>query len=483
MDDLTLIAGAMPEALPFTVRPGEHPGDSEAALLPGHVLGDYRIDHVIGQGGCGVVYAALRPDGGGLAAIKVMHASLSTSRNAVERFVREVSVVRLVHHPAIVDIHDLGKLPDGRPYYVMEYLPGEPLSALLHGRGRLPLGEALVLLQPVCAALSAAHEAGIVHRDVKASNVLVGPDGRVKLLDFGIAKLSRGEEPGSGFTTAGRHVGTLAAMAPEQILGGKVDPRTDVYALGLLLFQMLTGHHPFWSDDQVELAWRHVETPAPRPSTQVRVPPAVDAVVLRCLEKAPERRFASVSAFFAALCEAAGGPAPAEVALHDGLAAGICVELCVDADGELDVEAIEDLGRALDLAEDALQGLGYRVVLAAGTLLLAARPLRPILAPGSTPASAPNAAPGSTPASAPNAAPTSAEARPETDTEDPRLAAGEARALADALTARPEADPRVQVHVRSHVAAALLRLSGAPELLGGPLSDLPTWPPPPAVQA
>ncbi|AKT43650.1 protein kinase [Chondromyces crocatus] len=446
-DDCTLLGATAPTGSVFDSHPVHSVSDFGAELPAGYALGDYRIEHVIGQGGCGVVYAARRLDGQGTAAIKVMHAFLSSSRKAVERFVREVSVVRLIHHPGIVDIYDLGQLSDGRPYYVMEHLPGKPLSALLRARGRLPLDETLSLLQPVCAALAAAHDAGIVHRDVKASNVLVGPDQRVKLIDFGIAKLSQGPDGGSGFTTLGRHVGTLSAMAPEQILGGRVDARTDVYAVGLLLFQMLTGQHPFWSDDQVELAWRHVETPPPRPSARVRVSSAVDAVVLRCLEKSPERRFESVRAFLAALCEAAGGRAPVEAGVHDGLAAGICVEFAVELTGELPAETLGDLGRALDLAEDMLQSAGYRVVLAAGALLLAARPLR------------------------------------EVESREENAAEAEARQLLRTLTERPDPDPRVRPRVQSHVAAALLRLSSVPELLGGPLSDLTTWPVSPAGEA
>ena len=440
-EDPTLVAGGAPPPQPALGADLEPGGQLPAGL----VLGDYRVERLLGQGGCGAVYAARRLDGKGLAAIKVMHPYMSASPKAVERFVREVSLVRLVHHPGIVEIFDLGQLDDGRPYYVMEHLEGEPLSVLLRRRGRIPLAEAIELLEPVCAALAAAHDAGIVHRDVKASNIIVTGDGAsttARLIDFGIAKLTQAEES-SGFTTVGRHVGTLSAMAPEQILGGPIDARADVYALGLLLYKLLTGHHPFWSpaEDEIELAWRHIETPPPRPSERAPVPPAVDAVVLRALEKAPDRRFDSARAFFAALCEAAGGRAPAFDGVRDGLAIGVHVEIAIDHAGDdYDASLLHDLGRALDLAEDALRARGYLVVLAAGTSLVAARPL----------------------------------AGPE----EQRDAEAETRALADALAARPDADPRVRPRLRRHIDRALLRLSGAPELLGGPLTDLHTWPDP-----
>ena len=456
-DDITRppeAAAAPPRALPAP----------SSALGPGAVLGGFVIERLLGQGGCGVVYAAHRRDGAGTVAIKVMHATLSGSPKAVERFVREVSLLRLLRHPSIVDIHDLGKLDDGRPYYVMGYVQGEPLSALIRRRRRIPVEEVVDLFGPICEALAAAHEAGIVHRDVKASNILVAAGDaasaagrRVKLIDFGIAKLTQMDEEGSGLTTVGRHVGTLSAMAPEQILGRAVDARTDIYALGILLYRLLTGHHPFWSEDEVELAWRHIEAPAPRPSARAPVSPLVDAVVLRCLEKAPERRFESARALFAALCEAAGASAPTAVGVHDGLAAGIHVELSVAGAGagagagvaeNLDAHELADLGRALDLVEDSLRAEGFTVALAAGASVLAVRPC---------PAAAAGGGAGC-------------------EADERRAAAEVARALARTLAARQDPAPGVRARVRGHVDRALLRLSGAPELLGGALAEIHAWP-------
>ncbi|MCC6552951.1 MAG: serine/threonine protein kinase [Polyangiaceae bacterium] len=445
---------------PPSGRDGEPPVSGE--LPAGAPVGDHVIERLIGEGAFGAVYLARRADGGGISAIKIMHTSLSVRPKAVERFVREVNVVRLLRHPGIVEIRDLGKLADGRPYYVMEYLEGEPLSALLARRGRVSPEEAADLLEPVGGALEAAHQAGVIHRDVKASNVLVCGEGSgppttlradeprrapaaprtVKLLDFGVAKLVDGPESASGFTTVGRTVGTLSAMAPEQILGGAVDARADVYALGILLYRLLTGHHPFWSADEIELAWRHIEEPAPRPSARVPVSPMIDAVVLRALEKSPDRRFPSAQAFFDALRDAAGGrraAGPGGAALR--VTAAVHVELDVDppAGDELDARQVDDIGRVLDLAEESLRAGGFVVVLATGNMVLAIRPLA----------------------------------------EEPEAgdaAAAVARALAGSISARPSADPRVRGRVRLHTAPALIRLSTPPEIIGGPLADLCAWP-------
>src|SRR5262249_13246467 len=161
---------------------------------------------------------------------------------------REARAVNLVRHPNIVDIYDFGELPDRRPYFVMELLEGLSVSALLEERGVIPASETLSIVEPVCAALQAAHDVGVIHRDLKASNIFVvrrGSESVIKLLDFGIAKLVQPGAGGRGLTSAGTRLGTPYAMAPEQIRFGPVDARTDVYALGVLLHHLLTGRHPF----------------------------------------------------------------------------------------------------------------------------------------------------------------------------------------------------------------------------------------------
>src|SRR6266478_5793915 len=173
---------------------------------------------------------------------------LAPSPEMVERFVREARVVNRIRHPNIVDIYEFGELDDKRPYFVMELLEGTSLASIVERRGRLSPAQALSYLEPVCDALRAAHAAGVVHRDLKASNVAVVKEGdppRVKLLDFGIAKLVRTAPGERGLTAVGQRIGTPYAMAPEQIRGGAIDARVDIYALGVLLYQLLTGRYPF----------------------------------------------------------------------------------------------------------------------------------------------------------------------------------------------------------------------------------------------
>ncbi|HZI05513.1 MAG TPA: serine/threonine-protein kinase, partial [Archangium sp.] len=199
---------------------------------------------VLASGGHGAVYEAEHRILGRRAAVKVLHPHLTDQGEMLQRFVREARVVNQIRHPHIVDVYDFGMLQDGSPYYVMELLPGRTLSQLLQERGRLSPERALAYLEPVCAALEAAHQAGVVHRDLKASNVAVVSEGEppvVKLLDFGIAKLIHLEPGQEGLTMAGQRLGTSQAMAPEQFRGGMIGPTTGVYALGVLLYQMLVG--------------------------------------------------------------------------------------------------------------------------------------------------------------------------------------------------------------------------------------------------
>jgi len=350
--------------LPGTPAPA--PSDD---FRPGDLIGLYEVERVAARGGHGVVYLAVHRVLGRRAAVKVLRRELATSGEMLARFIREARVVNLIRHPDIVDIYDLGTTADGRPYCVMELLEGRPLDALVAERAPVAPAEAVALLAPVCRALQAAHEAGVVHRDVKASNVLVLSEGatpRVKLLDFGIAKAT---EPGeAGITTVGQRLGTMVAMAPEQIAGQPVDARTDVYALGVLLFQLLTGRPPFSAPDPEEVERMHLEARPPRPGQLVPGAAPLDAVVARGLEKAPERRWPSAATMLAAAQEAAGAApggglrrVPA-VALHVGLrpAAG-------------DDFALADQADAADAAEAALTGAGFHLPMATAGAILGVR--------------------------------------------------------------------------------------------------------------
>jgi serine/threonine-protein kinase len=269
-----------------------------------------------------------------------------------------------------VDIYDLGTLADGRPYCVMEFLEGRSLDAIIRERAPLAPAEAVALLEPVCRALQAAHEAGVVHRDVKASNVMVlsgaGPT-RVKLLDFGIAKAF---EPGQiGLTTAGQRLGTTGAMAPEQIAGQQVDARADVYGLGVLLFRLLTGRPPFSGPDADEVERMHLEAPPPRPSELAPVAPAFDGVVARCLEKYPDRRWPSAAALLeaarAALQAAPSRPARRQLA--------VSAQVVIRLPSTPDEDALIAQAEAAEFGEYAFRQAGFHLPVATPGVLLAVK--------------------------------------------------------------------------------------------------------------
>ncbi len=273
-------------------------------LLLGTTIGVYRVARLLGIGGMGRVYKGVHPTIGSRVAIKVLSRECSDRRDLVERFFSEAKAVNLIRHESIVNVLDLAMLPDGRPYIIMEYLDGAPLSALVeaavNARAPVPLGGLARLAAEVLDALGAAHGKGIVHRDLKPDNIYVTPAGRPKVLDFGIAKLTD-SAPGTG-TATGSLLGTPHYMAPEQAAGRPVDHRADLYAMGVILFECATGQKPFMADSLFDLLRKHVETP-PQPPRQLRhdMPPELEMVILTALAKAPDQRFASAQAMSLAL--------------------------------------------------------------------------------------------------------------------------------------------------------------------------------------
>ncbi|MBK7074000.1 MAG: serine/threonine protein kinase [Myxococcales bacterium] len=260
-------------------------------LMPGTMVGEYRVERKIGEGGMGTVYGAIHPVIGKRAAIKLLRAELSMNPEAVERFLGEARAVNQIGHPNIVDVFSFGALPDGRRYFAMEWLHGESLAGRLDRDGGLPLVEALPILDQVVAALAAAHERGIVHRDLKPDNVFLcevrGEAPRVKLLDFGIAKLV-GEPLGIKRTKTGALMGTPGYIAPEQARGEEVDTRADIYALGCMAFELLTGRLPFISDSAMVVITKHLTEDPPAPSAVEGgedLPPEIDGLVLSMLAK------------------------------------------------------------------------------------------------------------------------------------------------------------------------------------------------------
>jgi serine/threonine-protein kinase len=272
-------------------------------VLLGTPIGVYRVARLLGIGGMGRVYKAVHPAIGSRVAIKVLSRECSDRRDLVERFFSEAKAVNLIRHEGIVNVLDLAVLPDGRPYIIMEYLDGAPLSAIVEQsvqhRAALPLGGIARLAVEVLDALGAAHAKNIVHRDLKPDNIYVAPSGRSKVLDFGIAKLS--DVTGTA-TRTGSLLGTPHYMSPEQAMGRVVDHRSDLYAIGVILFECATGHKPFAADALFDLLRMHIEAPPPSPrSLRPDMPPELEQVILAALAKLPDQRFQTAMAMSAAL--------------------------------------------------------------------------------------------------------------------------------------------------------------------------------------
>jgi hypothetical protein len=301
----------------------------------------------------------------------------------------------------------------------------------------------------VCGALEAAHRAGVVHRDLKASNITVlenGTERIVKLLDFGIAKLLHPEPGGAGLTEAGSMLGTSHYMAPEQVRGEPVDTRVDVYALGVLLYQLLTAQYPFQSEKTEEIAWMHLTAPVPRASQSAPVPPALDEIIIKSMEKDREKRYPSVTAFLEALKEACGTAPMTSEEERPTPAAGIHVEVRVPEDVGEDVDdlLLDDMGMVLDEAERCLKEAHFLLPLHTSNAILGVKRLG------------------------------NGEG-----TIDESAAVALARDLHHALAKRAGADARVHVNVSVRIDSAVIRerAAGEAEVIGGPLLVFENWVP------
>lgn len=286
-----------------------HPPDP----IIGQTIGNYLVTQKLGEGGMGAVYLAEHPHIGKKVALKVLHSEFASNPEVVSRFFHEAKAVNDIQHPNIVDIIDYGVLQHGNDrlvYFIMEYLAGSTLSHLIRAEAPLPPERAFAIGLQVADALAASHRCQIVHRDLKPDNIILGQRGRerdfVKLLDFGIAKLT-GDQPGSRRTRTGIVMGTPAYMSPEQCDGrGQVDHRTDIYALGIVLYEMLTGRVPFLGEGYGEILVQHLTQPPTRPSQFRVLPPHVEAVVLKALEKRPELRYPTMEDMMRALADPVG---------------------------------------------------------------------------------------------------------------------------------------------------------------------------------
>ncbi len=330
--------------------------------LLGQVIGNCRIEALLGAGGMGQVFRARHVHLDRLQAIKIMHPHMASDPGFQARFRREAQAIAALEHPHIVRIFNFDE-QQGRYYIAMEYLPDGSLRTLLDRRARertkWPLNFGLDLVRQAAEALDFAHARGIVHRDIKPDNILIerhaGPGGRslyvVKLTDFGLARMVEG---GGGITASGVTVGTPAYMSPEQCQGLPVDGRSDIYSLGIVLYEVVTGYLPFTVSRISEAVEKHVYAQPPSPRTVAPdLPVAVESIILRCLAKKPEDRFATGAELALALRQVMQAPVPPPPPVPEGLI----------------VRVLDAAGQAVQQAPLTEQGLtvgrraGHRIVL------------------------------------------------------------------------------------------------------------------------
>jgi eukaryotic-like serine/threonine-protein kinase len=281
---------------------------------PGTVLdGRYRVISRLGSGGMADVYLAQDTLLGRQVALKLLHHRFSQDQEFVERFRREASSAAALSHPNVVSVYDRGEWDD--TYYIaMEYLPGRSLKAVLREHGRLSPDDAIDITIQILLALGFAHKRGIIHRDIKPHNVILDEEGRAKVTDFGIARAGA-----SDMTMTGSIMGTAQYLSPEQAQGYAVSEASDIYAVGVVLYELLTGGVPFEGESAVTIALKQVSVqPTPPSQRNPQVSPALDAVVLRAMAKDPAARFAGADELIAALQQARAGIAPAPLSVGNG---------------------------------------------------------------------------------------------------------------------------------------------------------------------
>jgi serine/threonine protein kinase len=276
--------------------PSSNPDLDEGRFLPGTLLTDrYRILGRLGKGGMGEVYRANDMRLGQMVALKFLPEATAQSPAILARFYNEVRTARQVTHPNVCRVYDIGDV-DGQPFISMQYIDGEDLGSLLRRIGRLPEDKAIEITRRLCAGLAAAHSQGVLHRDLKPANIMIDARGQVSITDFGLAGLAeeiRGAEI---------HSGTPAYMSPEQLAGREVTLKSDLYALGLVLYEMFTGRRAFEAETLAELIRLREESQPAEISSVVReIDPAIERVILRCLDPDPKNRPASALAISAAL--------------------------------------------------------------------------------------------------------------------------------------------------------------------------------------
>jgi len=260
-------------------------------------LGDFELERKIGQGGMGEVWLARQVSLDRPVAVKVLPRSLATQENFIERFQREAKAAASLVHPSVIQIYAYG-IDEGTPYFAMEYVEGEDLQQRIRRERLLDWDEIVAILMAVTSALEVAHEKGIVHRDIKPSNIMIDKKGIVKVMDFGLAKATRDGPEAKSLTNAGLIMGTPNYLAPEQGRGDPLDGRSDLYSLGIVFYELLTGQLPFKADSPAGLIFKHVYEPPPAPlELRPEIPPFLVEIVLKLLEKDPDDRYRNAKEF------------------------------------------------------------------------------------------------------------------------------------------------------------------------------------------
>jgi serine/threonine protein kinase len=284
--------------------PDSEPLDSSNDSFIGTIfVNKYQVTELLGRGGMGAVYKAVHTVTGKAVAIKMMHAHLVTDFHIFRRFQQEATAASRLNHPNAINIHDLGMSEDGRPYLIMDYLEGKALSALIKRDGGFPVDVCLHIFSQACAALAEAHNHGVVHRDVKPSNIMIlrtnHDEHFVKVVDFGIAKVFPQEgDPTVKDTTTGELFGSPPYMSPEQCLGKKLDARSDIYSMGCLMYEALTGEPPLVGSNALGTMYRQInEMPKPLSDIDgdVRLTQRLDEIILKSMQKNPDQRYQLIS--------------------------------------------------------------------------------------------------------------------------------------------------------------------------------------------